>query len=91
MAFAVKLQVCTGIEGQDPVLNPDYRGGEPKDTHATVKLPGMKHGVELDPVDDSELDSWLTKARAFNAAVADFPEVFGAHLEMRIMDSDGRV
>lgn len=88
MPFAVKLQACTGVPGQDATKNPDFRGGEPQDTHQTVRFPGMAHGIELDPVDDSELDEYLEGARYANRFLTKI-QVGPEHLEVRIMDSDG--
>ena len=88
MPFAVKIQACNGVPGH---VGPDYRGGEPGDTHATVRLPGMSHGLEIDPIDDSELPVWLEVATRFNKAMDEFTGSFPINLEMRIMDSDGRV
>jgi len=79
--FAVKLQLCTGVSGH---VGPDYRGGEPQDTHRTLK--------ELDPVEDSEVETWLERASVVNEILSELtPEVANefAHLEVRIMDSDG--
>lgn len=81
MAFAIKLQICSGT-GQDASENPDFRGGEPQDQHATLS--------EKDPVDDSELDAYLEGAKAANKLLGKL-STRGMHLEVRVMDSDGRV
>lgn len=91
MAFAVKLQACTGVPGHDATVDADFRGGEPQDTHQTVKLPGMSHGCELDPVDDSELLEYLAGAVLANKVLKRLTGNLPEHLEIRIMDSDGRV
>lgn len=82
MAFAIKIQACTGVDGQDAAVNPDFRGGEPADHHATL--------AELDPVDDSELENDIELAKVLNRFLKRL-NTRGLHLEIRIMDSDGRV
>lgn len=91
MPFSIKLHACTGVPGHDASVNPDFRGGEPSDTHETVKLPGMAHGLELDPVDDLEAHDWLIKAMAVNKVFAELTGHLPQHLELRLMDSDGKV
>lgn len=81
MAFSVKLQIVGGKP--DANATHDYRGSEPNDEHRTI--------AELDPVDDAQLDWWLESARMVNAGLSRLTPAndFG-HIELRIMDSDGR-
>lgn len=88
--FAVKLQMCTGVPGHDAVENPDFRGGEPSDTHQTLHLPGMDHGLEVDPVPVEELDEWIEICKVANRFFQRvYPSGLPEHPEVRIMDSDG--
>lgn len=89
MPFALKIQWATGIEGQDPSENPDYRGGEPKDEHRTLQIPGVG-GLEIDPVDDSELPEYMILAKQLNELFGSKLKLPVGRIEARIMDSDGR-
>jgi len=89
MAFAVKLQACTGVPGHDAALDPDFRGSEPADTHETLRIPGMGHGAELDPVDDADLPEWLEACKVVNERLFALTGHLPQHLELRVMDSDG--
>lgn len=84
MAFAIKFQTCTGVPGKDARTDVDFRGGEPADTHQTV--------FEVDPVDDSLLSKALEFLPLLNAEIAKrIPDGAPEHIEVRVMDSDGKV
>jgi len=80
MAFSVKLQI---VGGKPDSHSADYRGSEPDDEHRTI--------LEKDPVDDSELGRWLGVCEVVNANLQELTPAndFG-HVELRVMDSDGR-
>lgn len=88
--FAVKLQIVAGKP--DDNTNHDYRGSEPNDQHRTIKNPITNKGLEIDPIDDTQLPFWLERVKILNETLADMfpPNDFG-HIEARIMDSDNRV
>lgn len=89
---AIKMQWYRGER-----TNIDLRGGEPTDPHATVRLPGMATGIEIDPATPEQIDAVLTHGPAYNAMQDDFlankfgldPDVFG-RVGIFVMDSDGK-
>ena len=92
MKIALKLQLCSGVKGHEE--NPDYRDSEPSDEHMTI--------AEVDPMefeseDDPGFVSVLAGARSANRELRRlFPKGIGKFtqfdtLEVRIMDSDGKV
>ena len=89
MAAAIKIQAFSGDRP-----NGDLRGGEPTDPHATVKLPGMDKGLEVDPAHEDQIAFVLAFGHDINqlldAMVPDVQTPFGhPNIGVFVMDSDG--
>jgi len=92
MANAIKLQWHKQARS-----GYDQTGGEPVDDHATVRLPGMAHGIEQDPAtleavelikrEGDELNETLNERLSAMGFDHDKFGYFGFYL----MDSDGKV